>query len=41
MHLACDDETRLADIEAALVMGPPCRGVDGSLSLAPILNNTN
>jgi dye decolorizing peroxidase len=37
MHLACDDEARLADIEAALVMGHTLRGVDGSLSLTPIL----
>jgi hypothetical protein len=37
IHLACDDEARLADIEAALAMGHILRGVDGSLSLAPIL----
>ena len=37
LHLACDDERRLADIEAALVMGRRLPGVDGSLSLAPIL----
>ena len=37
IHLACDDESRLADIEAALVKGRRLPGVDGSLSLAPIL----
>ena len=37
IHLACDDEPRLADVEAALVRGHLLAGVEGSLSLAPIL----
>jgi hypothetical protein len=37
MHFACDDEQRLADIEAAVAHGRPLAGVDGSLSLAPAL----
>ncbi len=38
LHLACDDERRLADVEAALVRGRPLAGVAGSLSLAAILS---
>jgi hypothetical protein len=37
LHLACDDEQRLADIEAALVAGRSLAGVSGSLALAPAL----
>jgi hypothetical protein len=37
LHLACDDEQRLADIEAALVHGKPLNGVVGSLALSPAL----
>lgn len=37
LHLACDDQQRLAEIEAALVRGRPLQGVLGSLSLAPVL----
>jgi hypothetical protein len=37
LHLACDDERRLLDVERALVGGRPLNGVDGSLSLAPAL----
>jgi hypothetical protein len=37
LHLACDDEQRLADVEAALVRAHHLAGRDGSLSLAPIL----
>jgi hypothetical protein len=37
LHLASDDEQRLAQVEAALVHGRPLEGVGGSLSLAPIL----
>ena len=37
LHLACDDERRLADIEAALVHGSPLAGADGHLSVAAAL----
>ena len=37
LHLACDDQQRLLDVEAALVRGRPLAGVAGSLSLASIL----
>ena len=37
LHLACDDERRLADIEAALVHGAPLPGVDGPLQLSSAL----
>ena len=37
LHLACDDQRRLLDVEAALVRGRPLAGVTGSLSLARIL----
>jgi hypothetical protein len=37
LHLACDDEQRLIEVEAALVRGRPLAGVAGSLSLAKIL----
>lgn len=37
LHLACDDEQRLLEVERALVRGAPLEGVDGSLLLAPAL----
>ncbi|MGH2836337.1 MAG: DUF7405 family protein, partial [Solirubrobacteraceae bacterium] len=37
LHLACDDEQRTADVEAALVGGRPLTGMAGALSLGPIL----
>jgi hypothetical protein len=37
VHLACDSEARLQDVEAALVQGTPLAGVDRSVSLASIL----
>jgi dye decolorizing peroxidase len=37
LHLACDDERRLADIEAALVHGATLAGADGPLDLAAAL----
>ena len=37
LHLACDDEHRLAAVEAALVHGAPLAGVSGSMALAPAL----
>ncbi len=37
LHFACDDERRLADVEAALVHGAPLAGADGHLSVAPAL----
>jgi dye decolorizing peroxidase len=37
LHLACDDERRLADVEAGLVHGAPLTGSDGHLTLAPAL----
>lgn len=37
LHLACDDEQRLAEIEAALVHGRRLKGVHESLSLASAL----
>ena len=33
LHLACDDERRLADVEAGLVHGAPLAGSDGHLSV--------
>jgi hypothetical protein len=38
LHLACDDEQRLREVEAALVRGRPLAGVAESLSLARILS---
>ncbi len=38
LHLACDDDTRLREIEAALVHGAPLTGVERNLSLASILS---
>ena len=38
LHLACDDESRLREIEAALVHGAALAGVRRNLSLASILN---
>jgi len=37
LHLACNDEQRLQDVERALVRGAPLDGVEGSLTLAPAL----
>jgi hypothetical protein len=37
LHLACNDERRLADVEAALVHGGPLAGADGRLSVAAAL----
>ncbi len=37
LHLACDDERRLADVEAALVHGAPLPGVAGPLKIGDIL----
>jgi len=37
LHLACDNERRLQDVEAALVHGAPLPGVHGNLSLASVL----
>ena len=37
LHLACDDEQRLRDVEAALVHGAPLAGADGSLDLSSAL----
>ena len=37
LHLACDDETRLAQIEAALVYGRRLSGADGPLDVSPAL----
>ena len=37
LHLAGDDESRLREVEAALVHGAPLAGVDHSVSLASIL----
>ena len=33
LHFACDDEERVASVEAALVRGEPLPGIDGSLQL--------
>ena len=33
LHMACDDENRLASVEAALVHGAPLAGADGHLAL--------
>jgi hypothetical protein len=37
LHLACDDEERLADVEAALVDGDALPGADGTLAISPAL----
>lgn len=37
LHLACDSEARLQDVETALIQGTPIPGVDRSISLASIL----
>ncbi len=37
LHLACDDERRLADVEAALVHGAPLAGAEGALNIAAAL----
>jgi hypothetical protein len=37
LHLACDDERRLADVEAALVHGVPLPGAAGPLKITDIL----
>jgi hypothetical protein len=37
LHLACDDERRLANIEAALIHGAPLAGAAGSLELSSAL----
>ncbi|HWF55942.1 MAG TPA: hypothetical protein VG223_14995 [Solirubrobacteraceae bacterium] len=37
LHLAGDDESRLADVEAALVHGAPLAGADGHLELSSVL----
>jgi len=37
LHLACNDEQRLLEVERALVRGTPLNGVEGSLTLAPAL----
>ena len=37
LHLACDDEARLAAVESALVHGAPLAGSDGSLDISPAL----
>jgi hypothetical protein len=37
LHLACDDEARLAALEAALVRGEPLAGANGPLDLSPVL----
>ena len=37
LHFVCDDERRLADVEAALVHGAPLAGADGHRSVAAAL----
>ncbi len=37
LHFACDDEQRLADVEAALIHGAPLAGADGWLDLSSAL----
>jgi hypothetical protein len=37
LHLACDDEARLASVEVALVHGEPLVGADGPLDLSRVL----
>ncbi len=37
LHLACDDEARLADVEAALVHGAPLSGATGPLDISAAL----
>jgi hypothetical protein len=38
LHLACDDEERLAAVEAALVTGATLPGADGTLAISPALS---
>jgi hypothetical protein len=38
LHFACDDEQRLADVEAALTRGVPLAGADGPLDLRRALS---
>ncbi len=37
LHLACDDDRRLAEVESALVQGAPLPGADGPLHLSSAL----
>jgi hypothetical protein len=37
LHLACDDEPRLAAVEAALIHGAPLPGADGQLDVSSVL----
>jgi hypothetical protein len=37
LHFACDDEERLAEVEAALVDGAALPGADGTLAISPAL----
>ncbi len=37
LHIACDDEQRLAAVESALVRGAPLPGADGPLDVSPAL----
>jgi dye decolorizing peroxidase len=37
LHLACDDESRLADVEAALIHGAPLAGGPGPLDISRVL----
>jgi hypothetical protein len=37
LHFACDDEERLAEVEAALVDGTPLAGADGTLDISSAL----
>ena len=37
LHLACDDPSRLADVEAALLHGAPLAGADGPLAVSDAL----
>jgi hypothetical protein len=37
LHIACDDEARLASVEVALVHGEPLHGADGPLDLSRVL----
>jgi dye decolorizing peroxidase len=37
LHLACDDERRLAEIEASLIHGAPLAGADGRLDVSSAL----
>ncbi|HZO76400.1 MAG TPA: hypothetical protein VFB39_00045 [Solirubrobacteraceae bacterium] len=38
LHLACDDERRLAEVEAALIHGAPLSGASGPLDLSQVLS---